>query len=150
MVFVVVYCNALSLPGPSGRLNWVRHSSHKSGATHPCQCVQYFCVCRQCCGWQCLGFLTCAHRRRCMRLHTGGCTDTVRQSALKADSGRKIPCVAWFKQARIYSKQNKDSVNPYVLINKLSAYSVIGSEFIQLEKEKKTKEKNVWRTILPN
>ena len=27
-----------------------------------------------------------------MRLHTGGCTDTVRDSALKVDSGRKIPC----------------------------------------------------------
>ena len=27
-----------------------------------------------------------------MRLHTGGCADTVRESALKADPGRKIPC----------------------------------------------------------
>ena len=25
-------------------------------------------------------------------LHMGGCTDTVRESALKVDSGRKIPC----------------------------------------------------------
>ena len=30
---------------------------------------------------------------KCTRLHTGvGCTDTVRECALKTDSGRKIPC----------------------------------------------------------
>ena len=42
-------------------------------------------------GWQCLGILTCAQ----MLLHAvehGGCMDTVTESALKVDSGRKIPC----------------------------------------------------------
>ena len=33
-----------------------------------------------------------AHRCECMWLHTGGCTDTVRWSALEVDSGKKIPC----------------------------------------------------------
>ena len=36
-------------------------------------------------------FLTCA-QCWCVRFAHGGCTDTVRESALKADSGRKIPC----------------------------------------------------------
>ena len=42
-------------------------------------------------GCQCLGYLTCAQ----MLLHAiahEGCTDTVRESTLKVDSGRKIPC----------------------------------------------------------
>ena len=42
-----------------------------------------------CC--MCWGFVTCAH----MLMHAiacRGCTDTARESALKVDSGRKIPC----------------------------------------------------------
>ena len=42
-------------------------------------------------GCQCLGSLTCAQ----MLVHAiahEGCTDTVGESALKVDSGRKIPC----------------------------------------------------------
>ena len=42
-------------------------------------------------GCQCLGALTCAQ----MLMHAiahGGCTDTARESALKVDSARKIPC----------------------------------------------------------
>ena len=42
-------------------------------------------------GCQCLGSLTCAQ----MLVHAiahEGCTDTVRESALRANSGRKIPC----------------------------------------------------------
>ena len=49
-----------------------------------------FFVSKQRYGCQCLGSLTCAQ----MLMHAiahGGCTDTVRESALKIDSGRKIP-----------------------------------------------------------
>ena len=43
-------------------------------------------------GCQRLGFLTCAQTLVHATAH-GGCTDTVRESALEADStGRKIPC----------------------------------------------------------
>ena len=43
-------------------------------------------------GWQCLRFLTYIQMLMHVIAH-GGCTDTVRESALKADSGRKkIPC----------------------------------------------------------
>ena len=51
------------------------------------------CVCpvsKQWYGCQCLGFLACAQ----MLMHAiayGGCTDTVRESALEVDSGRKVP-----------------------------------------------------------
>jgi len=46
-----------------------RHSSHRSSATHSCQCAQYFPVLKQGCDCQCLGFLG-VHRCWCMRLHT--------------------------------------------------------------------------------
>ena len=58
------------------------YSSPKSSATHSYQCVQYFRVSTQWYGCQCLGFLTCTQ----MLMHAiahGGCTDTVRKSALK-------------------------------------------------------------------
>ena len=38
-----------------------------------------------------LGFLTCAQKLLQTIAH-GGCTDTVRESALKVDTGKKIPC----------------------------------------------------------
>ena len=37
-----------------------------------------------------------------MRLHTGGCADTVRESALDVDSGRKIPCLTGDSNTRQY------------------------------------------------
>ena len=49
--------------------------SHKSGATHSYQCVQYYCVSKQWYGCQRLGFLTCAQ----MLIHAmahWGCVDT--------------------------------------------------------------------------
>ena len=60
----------------------VRHSSRKSSATYSCQ--QWY-------GCQCLGFLTCAQMLMHVIAH-GGCTDTIRESALHVDSGTKIPC----------------------------------------------------------
>ena len=65
----------------------VKTSSHKSSATHSYRRVQCFRVSRK---W-CSGFSTCAR----MSMHAiahGGCTDTVRESAPKVDSGRIIPC----------------------------------------------------------
>ena len=52
-------------------------------------CVVFSCV-QQLCGCQYLGFVTFAQ----MLMHAvahGGCAHTVRESALKADTGRKIP-----------------------------------------------------------
>ena len=88
-----LFSTSLSLCGKFGSpLPGKTHSSRKSSATHSCQCVQYFPVSkRRPYGSQCWGFLTCAQ----MLMHAiahGGCTDTVRESALKVDSGRKIPC----------------------------------------------------------
>ena len=74
---------SFSIRGSSGRLTWVNHSSHKSSATHFYRCVQYFRVSKQWYGCQSLGFLTSAQ----MVMHAiayAGCTDTVRESALKA------------------------------------------------------------------
>ena len=75
----------LSLAGNSGRLIRVRHIRLKSSATHSCQCVQHFPVSRQWYGYQCLGFLTCAHTLMYAIAH-GGCTDTVREPALEENS----------------------------------------------------------------
>ena len=84
--------SSLSLAGNSGHLTWVRHSSRKSSAIPiSCQCVQYFRVSKQWYGCQCLGCLTCTRILMHVIAH-GGCTDTVRESALKVDSGIKIPC----------------------------------------------------------
>ena len=79
-----LYSSSLSLLENSRRLNWVRHSSHKSSATHSCHCVQCFRESKQWNVCQCLGFLTYAQ----MLMHD----DTVRESALEADSERNIPC----------------------------------------------------------
>ena len=58
--------------------------------THCYRCVQYCRVSKQWCGCQFSGFLTCT-RMLMHAIANGGCTDTVRESALKADSGRNIP-----------------------------------------------------------
>ena len=89
--FFCVCCISLSLAGNSGLLTWERHSSRKSSATHSYQCVQSFRVYKQRYGCQCLGFLAGAQ----MLMHAvahGGCTDTVRKSALEVGYGRKFPC----------------------------------------------------------
>ena len=56
----------------------------KSSATHSYQCVQYFPVSKQWYGCQCLRFLTCTQMLMHVISH-GGCTDTVRESALNTD-----------------------------------------------------------------
>ena len=89
--FLIYFRTPLSLAVNLGCLSGVRHSSCKTSATHSYQCVQYFRVTKQLYGCQCLGFLMCTQ----MLMHAiahGGCVDTVRESALKVDSGRKIPC----------------------------------------------------------
>ena len=86
--FFLVFSTSLSLVGNSGRLTWVRHSSRKSSASHSYQCVEYLRVSKQRYGCQCLRFLTCAQ----IFLHAithGGCTDTVRESPLEAESMKK-------------------------------------------------------------
>ena len=72
-------------------LTRVRPSSPKSSAIHFYQCVQHFPVSKQSYGCQCWGFLTCAQMLMHVITH-GGCTETVRESALEAVSGRKIAC----------------------------------------------------------
>ena len=68
---------SLSLVENLGHLTWVRCSSHKSGATHSYQCVQYFHVSRQWHGSQCLGFLTCTQMLMYAITHRG-CTHCIR------------------------------------------------------------------------
>ena len=71
---------SLSLAWKLGHHTWVRRSSHKSSATHSCQCVKNFPVSKQWYGCQCLGLLMCAQ----MLIHAivqGGCMDTVRETA---------------------------------------------------------------------
>ena len=77
--------------GNSGRFTWVNRSSVKSSGTDSYQSAQYFRAFKQRFGCQCLGvLLTCVQ----MLMHAiahGGCTDSVSESALKVDSGRKTP-----------------------------------------------------------
>ena len=84
---------SLSRVENSDHLTWVRHSSHKSSATHSYQSVWYFRVSKQWHGCQCLGFLTCAQMLMQVIAH-GGCSDTERESVLDVDSGRKMFCCA--------------------------------------------------------
>ena len=75
---------SLFLAGNLGRLSWVWHSSRKSCASHSYRSVQYFRESKPCCGCWCLGFSPCTQ----MLMHAiahGGCTDTVRESALTVD-----------------------------------------------------------------
>ena len=76
MIDFVVVGTSLSLVENLGHLTWVRCSSHKSGATHSYQCVQYFHVSRQWHGSQCLGFLTYTQMLMYAITHRV-CTDTV-------------------------------------------------------------------------
>ena len=89
IITTLVCYSLLSEVGNSGHLTRVRYSSRKSSATHSYHCAQYFPVSKQWYGCQCLGFLTCTQLLMHAIAH-GGRTDTVRQSALEADSGRKI------------------------------------------------------------
>ena len=50
----------------------------------------YFCASEWCCDWQTLGFLMCAKMLMPAIAHKG-CTQTIGESTLKADWGRKIP-----------------------------------------------------------
>ena len=67
--------------------------SIRSSATHSLQCVQCFRVSIQWYGCQCLGFFNTPSSQMLMyTIAQGGCTDTVRESALEIDCGRKILC----------------------------------------------------------
>ena len=80
ILFVVICCwwwggggVLLHCPLREIRLSWVRHSSRRSSANHSYQCVQYFRVSKQSQG--------------CIYIYIY--MDTTRESALKADSGRR-------------------------------------------------------------
>ena len=83
----------LSLAGNSDCLTQVQQSSCWSSPTCSLQCVWCFCASRQRNGCQCLGFLTCVYVLKRVIAHRGF-RNTVRQSALEVDFGRKIPCCA--------------------------------------------------------
>ena len=98
------FSTSLSLVGNSGRLTWVIKAhlpQEQLGSRFLSLCVQYFCVSKQLHGSQCLGLSTCAQMLM-YAIARGGCTDTVRESALKADSGRKIPCCTGDSNPRWY------------------------------------------------
>ena len=63
-------------------------------------CAVFSCI-RQWYDCQCSVFLTSAQMLMHATSHEG-CTDTVRQSALEVDSGRKIPCLTWDTNVRQY------------------------------------------------
>ena len=66
------------------------------------QCVQHFRVSKQWYGCQCLRFFKCAQKLM-HAIAPDGCTDTVRESALKADPGRKISYRTGDSNLRQYS-----------------------------------------------
>ena len=89
--FLSIYSTSLSHAGHSGRLSWVRLQllQEQRYPLLPVHAV-FLCV-RQWHGCQRLGYLTCAQ----MLMHAiagRGCTKTMRESAVKADPGRKICC----------------------------------------------------------
>ena len=89
--FILNYSTSLSHAGNSGHLSWVRLQllQEQRYPLLPVHAV-FLCV-RQWHGCQRLGYLTCAQ----MLMHAiagRGCTKTTRESAVKADPGRKICC----------------------------------------------------------
>ena len=70
--------------------HWLK-SPHSVFEGWPCWCMLYFQESKQWHGCQCLGFLTCTQMLMHVTTH-GGYVNTVRESALKADWGRKNPC----------------------------------------------------------
>ena len=91
-IHVVIF---LSLVRNSGRLKWVRHSGRKSSVTRfKWGCAVFLTVCPNaaaCFG----GFVTCTQMLMHAAIAYGGCTDTVRESALEVDSGTRIIYCAW-------------------------------------------------------
>ena len=66
---------------------------HKTGIAHSYQCLQCFAGPNSGVAAGVWGLLTCT--QMLMRaIAQGGCVNTIRESALTADSGRKIPCRA--------------------------------------------------------
>ena len=88
-VFFVFVFTSLPLPGNADHPN--RHCSCKNSITQTSRCVQYFCVSKQWYSCQCLGFLMLAQMLMHVIAHMG-CMDILRECALEAHSGRKIPC----------------------------------------------------------
>ena len=97
-----VFISSLFLVGNLDHLNWMRHSSCKSSATHFCLYMQYFRGSEQGYGCQCLEFLMCAQ----IVMHAiarRSCTNTIRVCALDVDSGRKkFPCCSRDSNPRQY------------------------------------------------
>ena len=90
---------SLSLVGNSGRLD----SSRKSNATRSCRCVQHF-PCVQTMVWlPVFGIFNLRADVDAYDCTRGGCAATVRESAVEADSGRKIPCCAWDSNPHQYN-----------------------------------------------
>ena len=82
----------LSLLRNSGRLTWVSLQPQEQSYQFLTVRAVFLCVSKQRYGCQRLGFSTCAQMLMLAIAHEG-CADTVRESALKVDSGgKKIPC----------------------------------------------------------
>ena len=90
--FLFLFNTSFSLTGNSGGLTWVRlHQPPEQRYPFLSVCAVFPCVQTMVYGCQWLGFLTSAQMLMHVTAHRG-CTDTVTESALEADSGRKIPC----------------------------------------------------------
>ena len=92
---------SLPLAGNSGRSPDLGKEQQPQEQRYPFLSVCAVFSCIQIFVW--LGFLTCA--QMIMLMHAiahGGCTETVRESALEVDSGRKIPCCTGDSNPREY------------------------------------------------
>ena len=75
-------------------LAWYTEAAARAALPIPMSVCSSFRVFEQCYGFQYLKLLTCTQ----VLMHAiapGGCTATVRESALEVDSGGKLPCHTW-------------------------------------------------------
>ena len=96
----IFFSTSVSLAENSGRLTWVKHSNRKTSATHFYQCVQ--CLCVLTVDWLPVFWVFHVADMLMRAIALGGCTDTVRDSALEVVSGRKIPCLTGDSNPRQY------------------------------------------------
>ena len=97
-IFLLLLC---PFAGNSGRPTHIIKAQQPKEQRYPFLSVCAVFSCVQIFVW--LGFLTCA--QMIMLMHAiahGGCTETVRESALEVDSGRKIPCCTGDSNPREY------------------------------------------------
>ena len=74
-----------------------------------------------------------------MRLHRGRCTDTVRESALEVDSGRRIPCCTGAVKPALAACQS-DATNCATSLHNIHTHNTINGAYL-LAQFKRSEEK---------